>query len=198
MYGNHNNGYAVAAFSELYGEFRLFNETMDQTIKFSIPSGKSSVSFLVDGDICYCRGKQVVFTRDMETDGSNKYYMLDLTNFDDTIQSSQQWGSNSAEDYVAAEYDIICLSDSGVYYAEEGDDNFYIDEHGNTIEDSYADHSPFIGSYSLVMDENGLVYLIDADFNVLSEGFEADSMEKSWVRLGYVKDNVQTIIVMEE
>ena len=76
---------------------------------------------------------------------------------------------------IIAHYDYIGLSASGNYLASKGDDWFYIDKKGENVRD-YVDCSDFAGGYALVVEGDGMAYVVDTEFNKVSEGYPADGV----------------------
>ena len=88
------------------------------------------------------------------------------------------------------------LSDTGYYMAGVDNDFFYVDRTGKKVAD-YKDCASFLDGYALVIEEDGMAYLVDEELNKVSEGQPADSVYRSNGALVSVKDGVETYFVPE-
>ena len=79
-------------------------------------------------------------------------------------------------DLIVAEYVSIQLSDSGYYLASDGESYFYLNERGQKVDQAFLDCGYFYNGYAIVLDTDGMAYLIDTEFNKVSEGYPADSV----------------------
>jgi len=113
-------------------------------------------------------------SRDLTDVGGTKYYDYEVTNL---------------KDIIVAQYDHIRMSADGYHLASQGDKWFYIDESGAVIAE-YKACSEFRNGYALVMEDDGLAYLVDKGFNKLTEGKPATDV--------YVTDAAFVIVNGEE
>jgi len=154
-----------------------------------------------EGITYFNRGMQVVIYIESNDDGSEHYFLADFSKA--TVEEKQienEYGFKATapvvtnlEDVILARYDYIKLSASGNYLAAEGDDWFYIDKKGKIVKD-YADCSDFVGDYALVVEEDGMAYVIDTEFNKVSESYPADSVHLSGDALCVVKGEEETYL----
>ena len=57
---------------------------------------------------------------------------------------------------------------------------FYLDEQGNRVDSpEWADCSGFYQGYALVLEKDGMAYLVDRDFNKVTEGYPAASVSQA-------------------
>lgn len=87
--------------------------------------------------------------------------------------------TNLAE-VVLAEHETITMTDEGWYLASEGEEYFYLDEQGRRMEMPKAqDCSGYWDGYAMMIDGDGMAYVIDMDFQKVSEGYPADAVAQT-------------------
>ncbi|MBQ8800634.1 MAG: hypothetical protein IJZ55_13855 [Lachnospiraceae bacterium] len=158
----------------------------------------SPKGYYTNGGWYYNLGEQVV--AQLTTDDETKYLLLDFSKAKQEKREARgSYGEASYEmvsnldDVVVAQYDYIVLSPTGNYLAAMGDDWFYINAKGKIVAD-YEDCSDFVGNYAMVLEDDGLAYVVDKKFNKLSEGYPADSVFGAKEALGFSKDGKTTLL----
>lgn len=154
-----------------------------------------------NGKVYFNYEKQIVIKITSNEDGSEHYFLLDFANaeieyrsieHDSGVLMKQQVVSN-LKDVILAKYDYINLSPNGYYLAAQGDDWFYIDSEGRKVAD-YVDCSDYVGQYALALEEDGMAYLIDTNFNKVSEGYPADAVYATGSALGVENEGQVTLL----
>ena len=153
-----------------------------------------------DGAYYYSRGTQIVI------EGSNKpshdaertCYLLDLTNAKlKTFGTKGEYVTNPSA-LILAQYDYIELSDSGYYLAGDGESWFYLDERGQRVAQTFLDCGSFYNGYSIILDTDGMAYLIDTEFNRVSEGYPADGVYTAEAIFCVISGDQVTILTAPE
>lgn len=132
-----------------------------------------------------------------------KYYLLDFSKAkielanDYELEELEGVGMvTNLSEVIVGKYDSLALSDTGYYMAGVDNDFFYVDRTGKKVAD-YKDCASFLDGYALVIEEDGMAYLVDEELNKVSEGQPADSVYRSNGALVSVKDGVETYFVPE-
>lgn len=168
-------------------------------------------TYLRDGLWLCNRGTQIVVTDDED---HSTCVLLDLSRADTApaVQESDMHYGNAAtylpaqpagritniEDVVLAVYDDIQLSDSGIYLASDGDSWFYLDENGQRIDQNFLDCSAFYNGLAIVIDTDGMAYLINTEFNRVSDGYPADRVYTAGAVYCAVSGDQVTILIDSE
>lgn len=101
------------------------------------------------------------------------------------------------QELVLAKYPYIKLAGDGYYTASDGEAWFYLDEQGNRVDSpEWADCSGFYQGYALVLEKDGMAYLVDRDFNKVTEGYPADSVSQAGGMFCIAKGDEQTFLYM--
>ena len=164
-----------------------------------------------DGMPMYNKGTQMVLQVESwdDTIGRDEennliyYYLLDLSNAKLGVYQAgtayEREVVTNPNDLILAQYDYIQLSDSGYYLASDGESWFYLDEKGKKIDQTFLDCSAFYNGYAIVLDTDGMAYLIDKEFNKVSEGYPADSVSTAEaVFFAYLGDKITILTAPEE
>ena len=120
-------------------------------------------------------------SRDLTDFGGQKYYDYSVTNL---------------KDIIVAQYEYIRMSPDGYYLAGTEDDWFYIDKTGVVVAD-FKDCSDFRNGYALIIEEDGLAYLVDKEFNKLTAGQPATSVHAMGDALVIVNGEEKTFLVFK-
>ncbi len=101
------------------------------------------------------------------------------------------------QELVLAKYPYIKLAGDGYYTASDGEAWFYLDEQGNRVDSpEWADCSGFYQGYALVLEKDGMAYLVDRDFDKATEGYPADSVSQAGGMFCIAKGDEQTFLYM--
>lgn len=153
-----------------------------------------------DGETYYSRGSQIVIegSNTRGSDAKRTCYLLDLTNAKlRTFGTEGEYVTNPS-DLILAQYDYIALSDSGYYLASDGESWFYLNERGQKVDQTFLDCSRFYNGYSIILDTDGMAYLIDTEFNKVSEGYPADGVYTAEAIFCVISGNQVTILTAPE
>ena len=104
---------------------------------------------------------------------------------------------SNISDIMVANYDYIELSSLGIHYVWNDGCAFYIDNEG-TVLNEYKRCSNFLQGYAMVVDDNKKAYMVDGEFNKVSELFDAESVVTLGSAFGLYTDmQLQMLIIME-
>ena len=162
------------------------------------------VGFMNNGSPVFNVGKQLVL-KIIDTDtGNETYFLLDFTDaiLEEVVVNEMQGIRDEVvtniSDIVKAQYAYIDLSLSGNYLTQKRKNDWcYINTEGDVVAD-YVDCSDYVGEYAVVIEEDGLAYVIDTKFNKVSKGYPADSVASFGGALGIMKDGQCTLLYVTE
>lgn len=182
-----------ADYAELSGDY-----TPDTAFSASYIEDTYINGYFRDGLLCFSKGKQMVY-------GDSQKGICYLLDFSNAKTTSARKGSNrpagrvtNLQKLILAEYNYIRLSDSGYYQAFDGENWFYLDESGKKVEQSFLNCGAFYNGYAVVLDVDGMAYLIDTGFNKVSEGYPADRVYTAEAIYCIVSGNQVTILTAPE
>lgn len=121
-----------------------------------------------NGESVYNRGTISVWTYYDCDKNVTDYYLMDLARakFDESGKVVN-W-----DEVCLLETEDIKFSKTGFHYCNDG----YIDDSGNQIDKDYKEVTFFVHGYALVLDQNGMAYFIDTEFNKVSNEYPADEV----------------------
>ncbi len=145
-------------------------------------------------------GKQVAMQIKSLEDNSVHSFLVDFSDAEQVLReirgsygtASMPMVSNLSE-IILAKYDYINLSPSGNYLVGDDGDWFYINAKGEKIAD-YEDCSDFVGDFALVIEDDGMAYVVDKKFNKVSKGYPADGVRSAVGALCIVNDGENTLL----
>lgn len=182
LFGNHWVGLLSTD-----GDKEYRADILEMIAMYEIPSNNGCnynvIYYSEDGATYYNRGMQIVIYIESNDDGSKHYFLADFSKVKEEekkIENEYDFEATepvvtNLEDVIIAHYDYIGLSASGNYLASMDGDWFYIDEKGEVVRD-YVDCSDFVGEYALVVEKDGMAYVVDTKFNKVSKGYPADGV----------------------
>lgn len=101
---------------------------------------------------------------DSESD-STMYVLFDAAKYD----------AGDLKKAMIGKYSHLELSQTGIHLAANGEDYFYINSDGEVLRD-YVSSSAFWGEHAFVIKEDGMVYLIDTEFNETVTGISGTAV----------------------
>ena len=136
--------------------------------------------FNIDGQSYANIGKKIVI-RFYEDEVAFTSFFIDLDRaeyeYHEVMAGSYSFGTeklvSDVEDIIVAQYDDIVLSEDGIHYVNNDGTFFYIDDNGKVLA-TYKDCCAFYNGYAAVIDHNGDAYVINTEFERVSEIFEAE------------------------
>ncbi len=149
-------------------------------------------SFYDDGQWYANKGTQVVM-RGFVTYGGEDHtdYLVDFSK----ARTDELGNVLNLSDLILAEYPYISLAGDGYYAASDGESWFYLNEQGSMVNSArWTDCSGFYDGYALVVEEDGMAYVVDKNFDKVTEGYPADSVSRSGGMLCVRKGDEQTFI----
>ena len=134
-------------------------------------------SYYTDGG-WYANSKSLIVLRGTDYGEENTYmdFLIDISR---AQTDASGWVTNLPE-MVLAQYPEIDLTGDGYCLASDGESWFYLDEQGSRVNTpQWADCSAFYGGYALVLEEDGMAYVVDKNFQKVTEGYPADAVSLS-------------------
>lgn len=172
-YASRDGGLAAYAWGVYLHTFFDFNTMKWYTFGSELPQelafeSESIHYYYSNGKPYGNKGSQMVVSNK-----SGRCFLLDFSR----AQTDAAGYVLNMQEVVLAEYDTITLCSQGFIYAEDGGNQFYLDENGSPVT-SFRPRScsSFYDGYAAVIDNDGLAYIIDSDFNRVSDGYPADSV----------------------
>lgn len=101
------------------------------------------------------------------------------------------------DDVIIAKYNTIVLSASGNYLASDGAGWMYIDETGKILA-RYEDCSSFNSDGYAAVIEDGMAYVIDSEFNKISDAYVAQRVSLAGEALVIANDDEKMYLVVGE
>lgn len=116
------------------------------------------------------RGMQMVLCLQYQ-DGNSKSFLLDFSG----AELNEYREVTNLSDIILAEYEYIELTEKGWYLAAEEGEYFYLDEQGSRIDmPDMVDCSAYYNGYAMIVEGDGMAYVVDMDFRKVTQGYPAD------------------------
>ncbi len=116
------------------------------------------------------RGMQMVLCLQYQ-DGNSKSFLLDFSG----AELNEYREVTNLSDIILAEYEYIELTEKGWYLAAEEGKYFYLDEQGSRIDmPDMVDCSAYYNGYAMIVEGDGMAYVVDMDFRKVTQGYPAD------------------------
>lgn len=103
---------------------------------------------------------------------------------------------SNIDEVVVASHEKIYINDCGYYLASDGDTWFFIDNTGKKVAE-YVDASEFRGGYAAVIDEEGMAYLVDTNFEKITESYPADRVSVAGDGFCFEADGKERILLLD-
>lgn len=150
-------------------------------------------SFYHDGHWYANKGSQIIMRGFISGTEEATDYLVDFSN----AQTDELGNVLNLPDLILAEYPYIRLAGDGYYHASDGESFFYLDERGNRMDASCGvDCTGFYMGHAMILEDDGMAYVIDKSFEKLSEGYPADRVSLAGGMFCATKGDEQTFIMV--
>ena len=198
-----NGGYMICAPWMEASVFRLFDCNARRFLEFEMYGVEDNAgwnqfdefwpqSFYDDGQLYSNKGTQVIMRGTVYEGEEAMDYLIDLSG----ARTDELGRVQNLSELILAEYPYIRFAGDGYTCASDGEEWFYLDGQGKRMESfQAADCTRFYMGYAMIL-EDGMAYIVDKNFEKVSEGYPADQVTILGGMFCAVKGDEQTLVIM--